>query len=73
MEEIENMGEPINANKFCQYMHCCSRMSKTIPESDRQVQPLNDILETAYKQAGKRNKTVLKEQHVTPTVLRRGS
>lgn len=60
MEAIQKMEAPINASELCQFVHCCRWMCNSIPNFHQKIQPLNEILEAAYKQAGRRKKSALK-------------
>lgn len=60
MEAIKTLNAPVNAAELCQFIHCCRWMSTSIPDMHRKMQPLNDMLEKAYKLTGKRRKSTLK-------------
>lgn len=50
------MEDRINAAELCQFMHCCRGMSTSIPDIHKQMHPLDNILEHAYKQAPQKKK-----------------
>lgn len=54
------MEEPLTASDLYQSIHCCRLMSNCVPDFHKRIQPLNDVLEKAYEQAGKRKKTALR-------------
>lgn len=53
---LQTMGLPKTAEELAQLIHCCRWMSLSIPDFTRRIVPLNDMLEAAFKKAGKRTK-----------------
>lgn len=60
IECIRNMEPPVNAMELCQFTRCGRWMSTVTPDLHRKVHLLSEILEKAYKQAGKCRKISLK-------------
>lgn len=61
IEAIRSMESPINAAELCQFIHCCRWMSTSIPDFHRRVQPLNELLEKAYKATRRSKKSALRK------------
>lgn len=53
---LTDMKTPRTAAELCQYVHAMTWMANSIPRFAERVSPLRDLLEVAYKLAGKRTK-----------------
>lgn len=53
------MDAPTNDAEVCQFIHRCRWISTRIPDFQRKIQPLNEILENAFQIDGKRRKSAL--------------
>lgn len=43
-EALSDMQPPTKADELCEFIHCCRWMSSSIPDFNRRIGPLNDIL-----------------------------
>lgn len=59
-ETLKLMAEPFITGELSKFVHCCSYMSLSIPDFQRDCEPFHDIIEKAYKTSGKRTETYMK-------------
>lgn len=59
-EALRKMHLPTKAGELCEFIHCLRWMSISIPSFSKRVSLLNEVLEEAYKVAGRRTKRAIK-------------
>ena len=61
VEGLQNMYLPRNSPELAQFFYCCRWMAISIPNFSVSVAPLVDVLEEAYKKAGRRTSLSIKK------------
>lgn len=59
-ETLRTASVPMTADELCQFVHGAIWVSETIPMLHEKIQPLRDILESAYEKPGSRKKKCIK-------------
>lgn len=54
------MKTPVFAEELSQFVHCCRWMWSGIPNFAEVSEPLDEVLENAYKKVGKRKRSAIK-------------
>lgn len=63
---LRDISKPETAAEICEFIHCITWMSMTIPDYAEQVAPLRDLLEETHRLSGSRNmKSIQKNNVVT--------